>query len=95
MKTVTLTFNKKPSYLTIKNIISEVSLKEKLNNKQLLNRYGKLLLALSLYYRGELNYPHKDCYLLANIEYAEEFYKKELERRDLLDRYTFFIERLN
>ena len=40
MKTITLTFNKKPSYLVVKNIISEINLKGKLTNQQPLSRYG-------------------------------------------------------
>jgi hypothetical protein len=47
-----LTFNKAPSYSSLKNIISEATICQRLNNKQVLNRYGKLLLALKLYRSG-------------------------------------------
>lgn len=90
MKTTTLTFNKIPSYHSLKNLLSDWP--EQLSDRQLVNRYGKLLLALALFSRGRLPCASKDMWLHTNMRYMESIYKQELEKRDLRDKYTLFIE---
>lgn len=95
--------NKIPSMASLKQAIRAIP--SSLTEQQLINGYTKIIAALAGYSKGRMPASYyvnatthasigivpKDMWLRQNTQSAKDEYLKEIQKRNLLDRYTFFI----
>jgi len=91
-KTKIITINRIPNIRSITNNIFIANLKL-LTERQLVNRYGMILATVTAQRRNILEYKLGEGYIVYNVEsYYRPLYETELKRRNLFEKYIYFIE---